>query len=467
MARVTIFGAGYVGVPTGAHFSRTHKVTIYDPDINKVNNIRNVIEKQSEHLHIHEKGLIELLQENHENIHATTSIDEALERPEIIFIAVGTPPNEKGRANLKYVCSCAEQIAKNVKNDCVVLNKSTVPPGTAYLVKEIIDKNLINKVKISVGSCPEFLAEGTAVEDLRTPDRIVFGCDDQDALDKVSEFFLYLHGKSTLSPMATLSSEITKYAANALLATKISFMNSLAILCDSVGANVREVQEGVGKDTRIGRKFLNASMGYGGSCFPKDTSAIAEYGQLFNQPLEIIESTIAVNDKTTNYFRDKIINTFDNNLEDRHFVIWGIGFKARTDDLRESKPVQVARELMDKGAHVHIYDTVRGALDNFVVENPSYEGKYSVYHEQYEMISEEIDGLIIGNEHEKFRNPDIDKLAQMRGRHVFDGKNILNNHIINGLKSKEFTYKSIGKDTVAMSVDKSKLINFLRNEYMD
>ncbi|MDN5215615.1 nucleotide sugar dehydrogenase [Fulvivirgaceae bacterium BMA12] len=467
MARVTIFGAGYVGVPTGAHFARTHRVTIYDPDNNKVENINKVIDNDSDSLHIHEKGLIELLQENHENIVATTDISLALDRPEIIFIAVGTPPNEKGRANLKYVCAAAEQIAKNVKNDCVVLNKSTVPPGTAYLVKEIIDKHLVNDVKISVGSCPEFLAEGTAVEDLRTPDRIVYGCDDTEALDKVTEFFLYLHGRSTLSPMTTLSSEVTKYAANALLATKISFMNSLAILCDAVGANIREVQEGVGKDTRVGRKFLNASMGYGGSCFPKDTSAIAEYGQLFSSPLEIIESTILVNDKTIKYFSEKIIHAFGDDLSDKNFIIWGIGFKARTDDLRESKPVQVARELMDRGAHVHIYDTVKGALENFKVENPSYEGKYSVYHEQYEMVNGNIDGLIIGNEHEKFRNPDVEKLENMRGKYIFDGKNVLNNHLIKSLKRKGFNYRSVGKDTVANAVDKTKLIDFLKNQYMD
>lgn len=467
MAKVTIFGAGYVGVPTGAHFARTHKVTIYDPDINKVENINKVVNKQADSLHIHERGLIELLQENHENIVATTDIIEALEAPEVIFVAVGTPPNEKGRANLKYVCAAAEQIAKNLKNDCVVLNKSTVPPGTAYLVNQIIEAHRVNDVKISVGSCPEFLAEGTAVEDLRTPDRIVFGCDDEETLDKVTEFFLYLHGKSTLSPMSTLSSEVTKYAANALLATKISFMNSLAILCDAVGANIREVQEGVGKDTRVGRKFLNASMGYGGSCFPKDTLAIAEYGQLFNNPLEIIESTILVNNKTTKYFSDKIVSKFDHNLSDKNFIIWGIGFKARTDDLRESKPVQVARELMDKGAHVHIYDTVQGALDNFVSENPSYKGKYSIYNEQYEMVNDQMDGLIIGNEHEKFRNPDVNRLEEMRGKNIFDGKNILNNYLIKSLKSKGFDYKSIGKDTVAKEVDQNKLINFLKNEYMD
>ncbi len=467
MAKVTIFGAGYVGVPTGAHFSRTHEVTIYDPDLNKVENINKVINNQSESLHIHEKGLIELLRENHENIVATTDIDLALEAPEIIFIAVGTPPNDKGRANLKYVCSAAEQIAKNIKNDCVVLNKSTVPPGTAYLVSEIIGKNKVHDVKIDVGSCPEFLAEGTAVEDLRTPDRIVFGCDNKEALEKVSEFFLYLHGKSTLSPMSTLSSEVTKYAANALLATKISFMNSLAILCDAVGANIREVQEGVGKDTRVGRKFLNASMGYGGSCFPKDTMAIAEYGQLFNHPLEIIESTILVNNKTTKYFSDKIIDKFGEDMSGKNFIVWGIGFKARTDDLRESKPVEVAKALMDKGAHVHIYDTVQGALDNFVNENPTYAGKYSIYHEQYEMITGEIDGLIIGNEHEKFRNPDVKRLEKMRGKNIFDGKNILNNYMIKSLISKGFDYKSVGKDTVAQKADQAKLIGFLRNEYMD
>ena len=269
MSKVTIFGAGYVGVPTGAHFARTHKVTIYDPDAEKIDIIRKVINGESNELHIHEKDLIELLRENKRNICLTHDLEEALRKPEFIFIAVGTPPNEKGRANLKYVCAAAEDIAQNLKNDCIILNKSTVPPGTAYLVQDIIKKGLKHDVKFSVGSCPEFLAEGTAVEDLRTPDRIVYGCDDQEALEEITQFFTFLQRGDSLCPMTTLSSELTKYAANAMLATKISFMNSLALLCDNIGANIREVQDGIGRDQRIGSKFLNASMGYGGSCFPK------------------------------------------------------------------------------------------------------------------------------------------------------------------------------------------------------
>ena len=345
---------------------------------------------------------------------------------------------------------------KNITKDCVILNKSTVPPGTAYLVKDIINKNLKNDVKFAVGSCPEFLAEGTAVEDLRTPDRIVYGCDDAEALDKITEFFSYLHGKATLCPMSTLSSEVTKYAANAMLATKISFMNSLALLCDEIGANIREVQDGIGRDTRIGRKFLNASMGYGGSCFPKDTQAIAEYGSLAGSPLDIIEATIKINTDTTSYFADKIEADFGSDLSDKHFALWGIGFKARTDDLRESKPVEVAKALMDNGAHLHIYDTVDAALTNFENENPSYKGKYTLYKEQYFTISQHTDGLIIGNEHEKFRNPDLEVLKEMRRKRIYDGKNILNNRLIKSLHEHGFTYRSVGKDAVVNEVDKKK-----------
>lgn len=467
MSKVTIFGAGYVGIPTGAHFARTHKVTIYDPDIEKINTIKQVINNQSDELHIHEKDLIELLRENHENIFLTNNIEEALKSPEFIFIAVGTPPNDKGRANLKYVCEAAEQIANHLTNECIILNKSTVPPGTAYLVQDIISKGLKEDVKFAVGSCPEFLAEGTAVEDLRTPDRIVYGCDDLEALDKITHFFTFLQRRDSLCPMATLSSELTKYAANAMLATKISFMNSLALLCDTIGANVREVQDGIGRDQRIGSKFLNASMGYGGSCFPKDTQAIAEYAILQDVPLSIIESTIKINKHTTNYFFNKIVEDFPENLEGTNFVIWGIGFKARTDDLRESKPVEIARKLMDNGAHVHIYDTVSGALTNFEKENPTYSHRFTLYHDQYEMFSNKIDGLIIGNEHEKFRNPDIDKLTTMRHKYVYDGKNILNNYLIKYLTRLQFQYKSVGKDSVVNGLDKVKLVNFLQEKYMD
>jgi UDPglucose 6-dehydrogenase len=467
MSRVTIFGAGYVGVPTGAHFARTHRVTIYDPDVNKIETIRKVMNHESDDLHIHEKDLNELLRENRQNICLTNDIKQALKSPEFIFIAVGTPPNEKGRANLKYVCSAAEQIGQNLQNDCIILNKSTVPPGTAYLVQNIIQKELKSDVKIAVGSCPEFLAEGTAVEDLRTPDRIVYGCDDPEALDKITQFFTFLQRRDSLCPMSTLSSELTKYAANAMLATKISFMNSLALLCDSIGANIREVQDGIGRDTRIGSKFLNASMGYGGSCFPKDTQAIAEYAVLQQVPLSIIESTIRINQDTTNYFYNKIVDDFHGDVKNRNFIIWGIGFKARTDDLRESKPVEIARKLMDNGAHVHIFDTVTGALSNFKRENPGYQGRYTLYKDQYEMFSDEIDGLIIGNEHEKFRNPDFDRLQVMRGKNIYDGKNILNNYLIRRLTRLKFQYKSVGKDSVVNGLDRSKLVDFLLDKYMD
>ena len=467
MARVTIFGAGYVGVPTGAHFARTHKVTIYDPDSNKIDTIKKVVRNESDELHIHEKDLNELLRENRQNLCLTSDLKEALRNPEFIFIAVGTPPNEKGRANLKYVYAAAEQIAENLENDCIILNKSTVPPGTAYLVQDIINKGLKSDVKIAVGSCPEFLAEGTAVEDLRIPDRIVYGCDDKEALDKITHFFTFLQRRDSLCPMSTLSSEMTKYAANAMLATKISFMNSLAHLCDSIGANIREVQDGIGRDQRIGSKFLNASMGYGGSCFPKDTQAIAEYGALHDVPLSIIESTIKINNDTVDYFYKKILEDFNQDVKDRNFIVWGIGFKARTDDLRESKPVEIARKLMEMGAHIHVFDTVSGALTNFERENPDYQGKYTLYQDQYSMFTEKIDGLIIGNEHEKFRNPDLDLLESMRNKNVYDGKNILNNYLIKRLTKLGFTYKSVGKDSVVNGLDRTKLIKFLHEKYMD
>ena len=467
MAKVTIFGAGYVGVPTAAHFSRAHQITIYDPDEQKVENIRKVLDGSTHELHIHEKGLPELLRENRDNLHLTTDVQEALKDPEIIFISVGTPPNAKGRANLKYVCKAAEQIAENLKNDAVILNKSTVPPGTAYMVQDIISNKLLADIKFSVGSCPEFLAEGSAIEDLRTPDRIVYGCDDPEALQVITDFFSYLHGRATLCPMSTISAELTKYAANSILATKISFMNSLAVLCDSIGANIREIQDGIARDSRIGRKFLNASMGYGGSCFPKDTMAIAEYGRLNGIPLHLINSTIEINEETTDYFANKIQEDFKGDLQDKNIAIWGIGFKARTDDLRASKAVEVAHFLMDQGAHVHIYDTVAGASANFENENQRYKGKYSLYNDQYEMFDQNIDALVIGNEHERFRNPQISKLEMMRSRNIYDGKNVLNNQLIRNLTKQNFNYKSVGKDSVVNGVDKKKLVEFLREKYMD
>jgi len=467
MSKATILGAGYVGVPTAAHFSRTHQITIYDPDQNKLDNIRNVMDGSSNSLHIHESGLPELLRENRGNIRLCSNIEEALQDAEFIFISVGTPPNDKGRANLKYVCAAAAQIGQNLTKEAIILNKSTVPPGTAYLVQELIAKNLKAPVNFHVGSCPEFLAEGTAVEDLRTPDRIVYGCDDAEALQKVTEFFSYLHGKATLCPMTTVSSELTKYAANAILATKISFMNSMAVLCDNIGANIREVQDGLSRDARIGRKFLNASMGYGGSCFPKDTKAIVEYANLQDVALPIIKSTININQFTTEYFTDKIISDFNDQLKDKNFIIWGVGFKARTDDLRDSKAVEVARKLMDHGGMVHIYDTVDGALLNFENENQQYQGQFALYRSQYDMDFSKMDALIIGNEHEKFRNPNIEHLDSMRSKHIYDGKNVLSNHLIRKLHKNGYIYKSVGKDSVVNGVQKSELIAFLQEKYMD
>ena len=467
MSKATILGAGYVGVPTAAHFSRTHQITIYDPDHSKLENIRQVMEGSSNELHIHENGLPELLKENRANIKLCSDFSDALKDADFIFISVGTPPNDKGRANLKYVCAAAKQIGEHLTKDCIILNKSTVPPGTAYLVESIIKDNLKNPVDIQVGSCPEFLAEGTAVEDLRTPDRIVYGCDDQEALQKITHFFSYLHGKATLCPMSTVSSELTKYAANAILATKISFMNSMAVLCDNIGANIREVQDGLSRDARIGRKFLNASLGYGGSCFPKDTKAIVEYGRLQEVELPIVQSTIDINQSTTDYFTNKILSDFGDNLEGKNFIIWGIGFKARTDDLRDSKAVEVARQIMDEGGLVHIYDTVTAARTNFAKENEKYAGLFTLYQGQYDMDFTKMDALIIGNEHEKFRNPNHEFLNQMRSKHIYDGKNVLSNHLIRNLHSNGFIYKSVGKDSVVNGVSKDQLISFLQKKYMD
>ena len=241
----------------------------------------------------------------------------------------------------------------------------------------------------------------------------------------------------------------------------------MAILCDNIGANIREVQDGLSRDVRIGRKFLNASMGYGGSCFPKDTKAIVEYANLKEVNLPIIQSTIDINQATTDYFTDKILSDFGSDLQGKNFLIWGIGFKARTDDLRDSKAVEVARQIMDHGGTVHIYDTVPGALSNFENENKTYSDQYQLYRSQYEMDFTKIDALIIGNEHEKFRNPRMDHLSTMRSKHIYDGKNILSNHLIRKLNEQGYIYKSVGKDSVVQGVSKNALISFLQEKYMD
>jgi len=467
--KVTIMGAGYVGLPTAAHWSTIHQVTGYDVSKEKVQETKDVITGEKDSFkHIHENGLVSKLRQNKDNLFLTTDKYEALDDAELIFIAAGTPSNKNKRANLSYVVSAAKTIGEIVNDDCIVIDKSTCPPGTAYLVEDTILKEFEKRnvdYKVSVGSCPEFLAEGSAMKNLHSPDRIVYGSDDKETLEYLRKFFLGLHGEEKLVEMDTLSAEATKYVANCALAKDISFINEFTELFDVIGINAENVRRGIISDSRLG-SFYRSGMGYGGSCFGKDTSAIHQYAKLFGINLSIVEDTIRVNNGMPMKFYNKINTHFgdssENNVKGKNFGLWGIGFKANTDDLRDSKPVYLANALMTAGAHLYIYDCVEGALNNFPEEARC--DNYTIIKNQYEMP--QIDGLIIGNEAERFRSPDPSKL-NMNQKIIFDGKNCISDSIVEDLKEEGFIYKSIGRDILGKPADKKKLVETLRNSYME
>ncbi len=452
---ITIFGAGYVGLPTAAHLASVHNVTLYDPIKEKIDIIQKSLQNQAE-LYVHEKDLLETLKRNTERITVTSDMNTALQQPDIILLAVGTPPNKNGRANLSYICQAAEDIAKNIKKDCIILTKSTVPPGTSFLVESIIKQH--SSHNIAVGSCPEFLAEGTAMEDLRSPSRIVIGLNDKTAMQKAVSVFTPLHAKDKIITMDPTSAECAKYFANAMLATRISFMNNAASFADTVGANINAIRKALATDPRIGSNFLYPGFGYGGSCFPKDTRAIAEYAKLIQEPLPIVDATVSINNTILHTFFNKIKQHYGT-LQGRTFAIWGVGFKANTNDVRESQSVRLCEWFMQEGASLIIYDIIEGARENFKQDHP--QGNYTLVDKQYATITPEVDGIIIGNEEEQFRLPDLDKISIMRNKAIFDGKNVVKNTA--ELEQNGFIYKGVGIDKENV---KEKLVSFLKEEYM-
>lgn len=468
---ITFLGAGYVGATTAAHFAGPHEVTVYDIDDTKIDGFKNVMEGSRE-FPIHEDGLVEKIQSNKDRITPTNNIEDALANPDIIFIAVGTPPNEKGRANLTYVVEAAKQIGQTIKKDTIILTKSTVPPGTGYMIKKDIQKELDergSKINVSVGSCPEFLAEGTAMKDLHSPARVVFGMEDIEATEKIIQMFSSLYSREKIVNGTVIESELTKYVANAALANKLSFYNEMSLLCDKLGADGKKVINMACKDPRIGNQFNKPGFGYGGSCFPKDTKAIAQYADLIGMPLEMVEATIKVNENVLNTFENKIYEAFNGSSEDKdmrdiNIGIWGIGFKANTDDLRESKSVELAKRLMNNGAHVHVYDIIPGALKNFKNELNNYSGQFTIHQKQYDMFENGIDGLVIGNESMPFRTINHDKVTAKK---IFDGKNQISPIEIKELTRNGVAYFSVGQDIYAGEVDKEVLIKTLKESYMD
>ena len=426
---ITVIGTGYVGLVTGACFAKMgNDVYCVDIDKEKIEGLKNNV------LPIFEPNLDTLVRDsqNKGDLHFTTDIKEALEKTNIIFIAVGTPMSEDGSANLDYVFSAASDIANNITEDSLVVIKSTVPVGTGFKVKEHIENILSEKnssVKIDIASNPEFLKEGHAIEDCLRPDRVVIGAERQEVFDVLKNLyspFVFNHDRFVL--MDIKSSEMTKYVANAMLATKISFMNEVANICEVTGADIKNVRLGIGSDKRIGFDFIYAGCGYGGSCFPKDVQALINTAEANGYTPELLSQVESVNYNQKRVLINKVVNRFGKDLSGLSFCIWGLSFKPGTDDVREAPSLVVAKGLIDNGAKLKVYDPQ--AIDEFKKAiGDEYLDSIEFFDGRYDAL-EGCDALILVTEWKEFRNPDFERLSQkLNNKIIFDGRNIYDKRI--------------------------------------
>ena len=437
---ITVIGTGYVGLVTGACFSKMgNKVYCVDIDDAKINNLKNGI------LPIFEPHLGTMVKDGQEkgDLIFTTQIKEALDNTNIIFIAVGTPMAGDGSANLDYIFQAATDIAQNITNDSLIVVKSTVPVGTSFKVKKYIEDILSENnsdVKIDIASNPEFLKEGRAIEDCMHPDRIVIGAEKEEVFDILKDLyssFVLNHDRFVL--MDIKSSEMTKYVANAMLATKISFMNEIANICELSGADVQKVRLGIGSDKRIGYDFIYAGCGYGGSCFPKDVQALINTAQDVGYEPMILSNVEKVNANQKKVLVNKVVDRFGGDLNGRTFGIWGLSFKPGTDDVREATSLVVITSLIDKGAKIRAYDPQ--AIEEFKrTVDEKYLKNILFVDNRYDAIKN-CDALILITEWKEFRNPDFELLSNaLNEKVIFDGRNIYDKKI----KSKGFELYQIG-----------------------
>ena len=431
--KITVVGTGYVGLVTGTCLAETgNTVTCVDIDERKVNKLKGG------QMTIYEPGLDKLFDRNlkEERLIFTTGLDEGLKEAQVIFLALPTPPGEDGSADLRYVLGVAEDIGKLLDDYKVIIDKSTVPVGTAEKVYEAIYKNY--KGEFDVVSNPEFLREGVAVEDFMKPDRIVIGTRSDRAKKLLEQLYApYVRQGNPIIFMDERSAELTKYAANSFLATKISFMNEVAQLCERLGADVDMVRKGIGSDERIGRRFLFPGIGYGGSCFPKDVQALVHSSWEVGYDFRILDAVMDVNERQKVHLVSKVKKYYEDDLQGKHFAVWGLAFKPNTDDIREAPSLYIIEELLKAGATVSAYDPE--AMEN--VKNTL--GEKIVYADsQYEALKG-ADALIIATEWNEFRTPDFLKIvSSMRKKVIFDGRNLFDTIAIRELG---FYYESIGR----------------------
>lgn len=435
--KIAVVGTGYVGLVTGTCFAESGNiVTCVDIDQNKVQRMREG------HVPIYEPGLEELFRRNTKEgrLSFTTNLAEAAKTAEIIFLALPTPPNEDGSADLSYILGVAKELGPLLNHYTIVINKSTVPVGTAEKVHDAIAKQA--KTAYDVVSNPEFLREGRAIEDFMNPDRVVIGTRSEKAqkvLKKLYEPFVQQDSKIYF--MDERSSEMTKYAANAFLATKISFMNEMANLAELVGANIDDIRLGIGSDQRIGNKFLFPGIGYGGSCFPKDVSALEKTAKESGYDFQILKAVTDVNDHQKQVLNKRIIKHFGKDLTGKVFALWGLAFKPDTDDIREAPSLYLIGDLIKAGAKVVAYDPE--AADNVRKTFPN-NSDVTIVDDQYAAL-DDADALVILTEWKIFREPDFHIIKQkLKAPLIFDGRNLYD---LQEMQEHGFTYKSIGRKT--------------------
>ncbi|MBW6481561.1 MAG: UDP-glucose/GDP-mannose dehydrogenase family protein [Vicingaceae bacterium] len=434
--KIAVIGTGYVGLVTGTCFAETgNDVICVDIDVKKIEKMKNG------EVPIYEPHLDVLFERNikQKRLHFTTDINEAVADAEIIFLALPTPPGEDGSADLSYILGVAETLGKIIKNYKVIVDKSTVPVGTAEKVIAAIAKNAT--VEFDVVSNPEFLREGYAVDDFLKPDRVVIGTSSARARKVMEHLYKpYVRQGNPIIFMDEKSAELTKYAANSFLATKITFMNEIANFCEKVGADVDMVRIGIGSDSRIGKRFLFPGIGYGGSCFPKDVQALAKSGDEFGYHFSILESVMQVNEDQKTIIIPKIKKYFNNTLKGKKIALWGLAFKPDTDDIREAPALYIIDELLKLGAEITAYDPE--AMENV---KEKYGNKVTFSSSRDEAIIG-ADALVIATEWQVFRNPDFKLLAEkMNKKVIFDGRNLFD---INEMKELDFYYSSIGREIV-------------------
>lgn len=436
--KIIVAGTGYVGLVSGTCLAETGvNVVCIDVDKKKIERLNNGV------VPIYEPGLEPMIKRNAEKkrLEFSTNIKDHLDDVDIIFIAVGTPPGEDGSADMKYVLEVARETGRYMNDYKVIVTKSTVPVGTSKMIKKAVKEELQKRnldIEFDVASNPEFLKEGAAVEDFMKPDRIILGIDSDRArkmLDRLYHPFL-LNGHPLIY-MDIPSAELTKYAANCMLATKISFMNEIANLCEKVGANINSVRKGIGSDPRIGNKFIYAGIGYGGSCFPKDVKALIKTAAVYDYEPELIKAVESVNNRQKEVLFDKINRHFNSDLKGKAFGVWGLSFKPNTNDMREAPSLVVINKLIEAGASVKVFDPVAVPEAKEMLGDKVYYGS-----DMYDVLID-ADALLLITEWNEFRIPNFKLMGKiMKNKIVFDGRNIYER---GDVTENGFTYYGIGR----------------------